>query len=480
MTTVTEKPAAFDRRLLAPIMIGSVLNPINTSIIAVAMVPIATAFGAPASSTIWLVSALYLATAVGQPLAGRLVDTYGPRPVYLAGAVLTASAGLVGTFAPSLGVLVAARVILGLGTCAAYPAAMSLVRSEGDRTGRHAPGAVLTMLAVTTQTVAVAGPALGGLLIDLGSWRATYAINIPLAAACLVLGAVYLPRRAPEARAVPRSLDVVGIALFAVALLGLMIFLTVPRVALVWLPVVAVLAGVAFAVRELRCADPFIDVRVLAGNRPLLATYLRSLAGYTVSYAYVYGFVQWLQEGRGLSPSQAGLLLLPTFVTGVLVSLVTGRRPQIRGKLVVGAVAQIAVSAAILLIVRGDTPVAVLVAIAVVAGLPQGLVSLANQNALYAQADPTRMGSSAGLLRTFGYLGAIVAAVATGQLFGERASTTGVHELAVFMLGAATVFLVLTVLDRSLGRVGRSDRDDVSERGGRGGPGGRPRSRTAA
>ncbi|MGW4567503.1 MFS transporter, partial [Streptomyces sp. NPDC004561] len=81
-------PAGFDRRLIPPMVLGSVLNPINSSMIAVALVPIGVAFGAPPAETVWLVSALYLATAVGQPVIGRLVDMYGPRRLYLIGTAL--------------------------------------------------------------------------------------------------------------------------------------------------------------------------------------------------------------------------------------------------------------------------------------------------------------------------------------------------------------------------------------------------------
>src|SRR6185503_11305152 len=96
----------FDHRLLAPMVLGAILNPINSSIIAVSLVPIGVAFGAPPSETAWLVSALYLATATGQPVVGRLVDTYGPRKLYLIGTALTGVAGIIGTLAPSLGMLV--------------------------------------------------------------------------------------------------------------------------------------------------------------------------------------------------------------------------------------------------------------------------------------------------------------------------------------------------------------------------------------
>src|SRR5437879_4910240 len=140
----TGSPGDFDRRLLAPMMLGAILNPVNSSIIAVSLVPIGAAFGAPPSQTAWLISALYLATAIGQPVVGRLIDLYGPRRLFLIGTCLTGTAGIVGALAPSLGVLIAARVLLGFGTCAGYPAAMFLIRSEARRTGRTSPAGVLT------------------------------------------------------------------------------------------------------------------------------------------------------------------------------------------------------------------------------------------------------------------------------------------------------------------------------------------------
>ena len=150
-------------------------------------------------------------------------------------------------------------------------------------------------------------------------------------------------------------------------------------------------------------------------------------------------------------------MLLPTFAVGVLVSSTTGRRPEVWAKLVVGAVAQVVVCAALLLL-NGDSPIWLLVAIGAVLGLPQGLVNLANQNALYSQADPERLGASAGLLRTFFYLGAIFSSSMSGLFFGRTASTRGLHDLAWFMLGSAVVLLVLTLADRSLRRVGVAQR----------------------
>ena len=447
--------AGFDRRLIAPMVLGSVLNPVNSSILAVALVPIGLALGAPAAETAWLVSGLYLATAVGQPVTGRLIDLYGPRRLYLSSSVLVGAGGLLGLLAPNLPALVAARVLIGLGTCAGLPASMYLLRREAERTGHDSPAAILTVLSVSAQTVSVVGPSLGGLLIDVGGWRATFAVNLPLALACGVLGARRLPRTvpAPRERSLAATIDLAGIVLFTTTVVTLLVFLLHPAGR--WpLLAVAVGAGAGLVRWELRAPAPFLDLRLIGGNRPLLATYTRALLSAVVSYALLYGYPQWLEQGRGLSPSTTGLLLLPIFAAGIGVAALTGRRPEIRGKLVVGAVAQV-VLAGLLLTLGTDTPLWVLVGVALVAGVPQGLANLANQNAVYHQADPQRVASSAGLLRTFFYLGAIVAATVNGAVLTPVADTAGLHDLALVMLGAAGLFLLLTLVDRSLARTVR-------------------------
>ena len=391
MTTAT----GFDRRLITPLVAGAVLNPINTTILSVALVPIGASFGEPPSATAWLITSLYVATAIGQPVAGRLIDTYGPRRLFLPATALVGIAGVLGALAPNLVVLVVARVLLGLGTCAGYPAAMRLLRDEADRTGEDSPGGILTILAISTQTVSVIGPPLGGLLVDFGGWRTTLAINVPLALAAFALGWRYFPRARPE-------------------------------------------------VRERR---PLFD---LSGpNTPLMITYGRALLAYLVSYSFVYGFTQWLEAGRGLTAGQAGLVMLPMFGVGIVVSAITGRSPALRGKLIVASIAQI-MACVLLFLLHPSSPLWILVAVVVITGVPQGLNSLALQNAVYRQADPAAVGASAGLLRTFGYLGAIVSSTVQGLVFGDTADTDGLHELAIVLVVAGVVYLLVNVFDRSL------------------------------
>jgi MFS family permease len=438
---VTGESSRFDRRLIAPMFVGSVLNPINSSMLAVALIPIGAAFGVPPSQTAWLVTGLYIATAVGQPVMGRLVDLFGPRPLYLIATSLVGVAGLLGALAPNLGVLVGSRVLLGLGTSAAYPAAMSLIRSEADRTGMDTPAVILSSLSVANQVIAVIGPTLGGLLIGLGGWHLIFTINVPLSVICVVLGALWLPRRARSRGA--EGLDYPGIALFATTLVSLMLFLMQPRLSRWYVLVLALVLGVSFVITQLRVVAPFIDLRVLGGNRPLIFTYTRQVLAYVGAYSFLYGFTQWLEEARGLSASAAGLLLLPLSLAAVLVTLLTGRRAAIRGKLVAGSICLVAAAAAQLFI-GPSTSIWVLAVVGVIAGIPQGLNNLANQTALYQQADPARIGSSAGLLRTCVYVGALISAAANAHFFQHGATTTGLHDMAIFLLAVAALLVLVT------------------------------------
>lgn len=463
-----DRKPGFDRRLLPPMMLGSVLNPINSTIISVALVPIGRALGAPAAQTAWLVSALYLATALGQPVVGRLIDIFGPRRLFLVSTSLVGVAGVVGAAAPNLGVLIASRILLGFGTCAGYPAAMALLRSEGKRTGQDSPGGILTALAVANQTVAVVGPLLGGLLIAVGGWRATFALNVPLAVAAVALGLLRLPKPAgtgdsPQRGRPAARLDLPGMGLFAAMLTSLLLFLMNLHLRNWYLLLIVAAAGTAFVVRELRAATPFIDLRVLGGNTPLLATYGRALVAYVVAYAFLYGFSQWTEEGYGLSPFHAGLVQIPMFLMAIGVSVLTGRRKGVRGKLLVGAAGQI-VACLVILTLTGNSPLWLLLLVALIFGVPQGLNNLALQNSVYFQADPERTASSAGLLRTFAYIGSMVASSATATSFGERADTGGMHELAWVMLGAGVLYLLLTVFDRTLGRAPTTDAARPAER----------------
>ncbi|WP_179234128.1 MFS transporter [Heyndrickxia coagulans] len=441
----------FNQKLILPMILGSILNPINSSIMSVALIPIGQAFHVPPSETAWLVAALYLATAIGQPVVGKLIDLFGPRSLFLTATSLVGISSFIAIFALDFWWLVAARILLGLGTCAGYPASMYLIRSEAERTGEASPGSILATLGIASQTIAVIGPALGGVLIGAGGWKSIFIVNTPLSLACILLGYFRFPKVPPEAVEGKKllAIDFTGIALFGITLTSLLLFLMHPSLSKIAFLIVAGIAGAIFAAAELKIKNPFIDIRVFSGNIPLVLTYARGLLSGLVAYSFIYGFPQWLEDGRGLSASSGGLLMLPMSLTAIAVTRVTGKSPAIRLKLIAGSIVQF-IAVSLLLFTHHTTSVVLIAFIVLLLGIPQGLLNLGNQNAVYYQANPQQIGASAGLLRTFMYLGAILASAANGLFLKSGANTPGIHHIGLFCVGVTLLLILITVLDHSL------------------------------
>jgi MFS family permease len=153
----------FAWRFVTPLFVGAALNPVNSSIIATALVPIARAMHVSVGATTVLVSSLYLASAIAQPTAGKLAEEFGPRRVFLAGVVLVLGGGVLGGVAANLATLVVARVLIGLGTSAGYPSAMVLIRRRAETAGMGAPpGGVLGGLAISGRNASTLGVVTNG------------------------------------------------------------------------------------------------------------------------------------------------------------------------------------------------------------------------------------------------------------------------------------------------------------------------------
>jgi MFS family permease len=436
--------------MVTPLVASAILNPINSTLIAVALVPIGQTFGAGPGQTAWLISALYLATAVGQPVVGLFVDRFGARRVLLTGAAVVLAAGIAGMFPISVGWLIGVRVVLGIGTCAGFPAAMAVLRHHAEATGQGVPARVLSVLSIASQTIMVIGPALGGALIGLFGWPAIFAVNIPLAGTSMLLALWWVPRDdRPRLAARRGGVDVLGIALFSLTLLAVLFYVMAPGLGDLYLLGIAIALAAAFTVVELRAPQPFLDLRMLAANGAILRTYLRQALAYLIIYAILFGYVQWLESSRGLSESASGAMLLPMSVVAVTAATLSGRTTGVWARLVTTAIA-LAAGSVLLFFVDGGTWIAALIAVAAIFGLAQGLTSVTNQTTLYHEAPREQMGTASGLFRTAQYLGAIAASTLIALCFGSYASSAGLHDLAVTLVVVSVLLLLVTVFDRNL------------------------------
>ncbi|MGW7824822.1 MFS transporter [Streptomyces puniciscabiei] len=442
-------------RFTVPLLIGSALNPINSSLIATALVPIAAGLHVRVGQTAALVTGLYLASAVAQPTAGKAAQVFGPRRVFLTGIAVVAVGGTVGGLAQDLITLLISRVLIGLGTSCAYPTAMLLIRGRAHDAGLdEPPGNVLGRLQIAGTATASLGLPVGGVLVGALTWRSVFFLNVPVALIALVATLAWIPRDKPVGRdhtlrGVGSALDVTGILAFGATMTALLVFLYDLPVVHGYLLGIAVAAGAALALWELRAATPFLDVRLLAAHRALTRTYLRFGLTMLCVYIVLYGLTQWAEAVRGLSESASGLLLLPmTLVSAVAISPVS-RRNLVRGPLIAAALMCTAGSAGVLLL-TSSTWTGLVVAVTVVFGISMGAASAGNQTALYDQAPHQQLGTASGLLRTFAYMGSIASSTITGIVFHSHVTDHGLHLIAWIMVGISAALIIMTIADRAL------------------------------
>jgi MFS family permease len=445
----------FPWQFTTPLFIGSALNPINSSLIATALLPIAHGLGVPIGQTAALVTALYLATAIAQPTAGKAAEVLGPRRVFLAGIVMVGVGGLAGGFAHDLITLLVSRVLIGLGTSCAYPTAMLLIRRRARDAGLDKPpGGVLGGLQIAGIATASLGLPVGGVLVGTLGWRSVFFVNVPLALTAFVAALAWVEPDAPlhrplRFRDLASRLDLSGIAGFAVAMIALLLFLFGLPAAHWYLLGISAAGWIALVFWELHASAPFLDIRMLSSNKALTRTYLRFGLAMLCLYVVLYGITQWIEAVRGLSETEAGLIVLPmTLLSGLVVSPVS-RRNLVRGPVIAAAVACLVGSAGVLVLSRSAW-IGWIVVITLVFGMVTGFAAAGNQTALYSQAPAEQLGTASGLLRTFGYVGSIASSAITGIVFRTSVSDSGVHLIAWIMIGVSLALALISVLDRTL------------------------------
>jgi MFS family permease len=290
--------------------------------IAIALPTLQADLGAPPIEAQWVLTAYGLAFGGALLLGGRLGDLYGRRRMLIGGMAVFAVSALVAGTAPSLGVLVAARALQGLGAAAAVPAALALIGSL------FPPGAertrALALMASMAGVGIISGLVLGGLATDLLGWRWVFLLMGPLG----LLAAFAAPRTLPEARAEepPGRPDILGALLVTGGFAALLAGLTRVEHAGLASPatILPVIAGVAliaaFVAWERRAQAPLVRLEILRVRSLRSATF--GIGANSIAFtAIVYVGTLYLQSALGYNPVEAGLALVPLDAVALSVPL---------------------------------------------------------------------------------------------------------------------------------------------------------------
>jgi EmrB/QacA subfamily drug resistance transporter len=279
----------------------------------------------------WVITGYSVLFAALLAPGGRLADVLGRRKVFVFGAVLFTVASLASALAPSLAVLIAARIVQGAAAALTLPAGLGIILAESPPDRR---AAAIGIWGASTAVAAIIGPTVGGLLVDTAGWRAIFLINIPIGA-LIVFGTLRLVPPSPPVHG--RLPDLLGTALVGTGV-GLLVLGVTQGEEWGWsdaatvgsLGAGAALLGLAL-LRSVRHPAPAIET-VLWRSRKFATSNAASVLFGAAMYAWMLACALWLIGVWGYSELEAGLAMSPPAVAAAVAAGVIGRRIERRGQ----------------------------------------------------------------------------------------------------------------------------------------------------
>jgi len=432
--TISRRPWA-----LFAVALATFMTYLDNNIVNVAIPAIQRDLGLSTSGLEWVVSGYILAFAGLLLAGGRFADAYGRRRLFLVGLAVFTAASFAAGLAGSIEVLIAARVVQGVGAALVTPTTLAII-SHAYPDPRERTAAVGIWAGVGGLALAV-GPLLGGLLSQHASWPWIFEINVPIGLATMALGAWAISESRDAER---KRLDVPGLVVSTVALTTLTWALiegsgqgwTSPSILAAF--ALAALGGIAFVAIEQRAAEPMVAVslfreRVFSGGIAALMLWAFGLFG-------IYFFTSlYLQNVLGFSPTEAGLAFLPMALCLVAGSVLSERVARTVGahRSVTAGMVLMAVGIAGTALLGADAGYGELMRTFIVIGIGGGLTTPLTATVLGVM-PPAQAGVASGLFNASREVAGLLGITVIGAILAARQSSAlraGSVPLDAFLAG---------------------------------------------
>lgn len=427
--------------VLATTILASSLAFVDGSIVNVSLPAISAALHADASGLQWIVNAYLLPLSALLLLGGGAGDRFGRRDILIVGVGLFALASIVCSVAPTVGWLLGGRLMQRVGAALLMPNSLAIL---GQTFSGEAKGRAIGMWAATGAGTAALGPVLGGWLVDLGSWRAIFLINLPLAVAAIILAWLYVPRNRPDKT---ETLDVLGGALATGGLGFLTWALTTGSGPAGWSTnaLDGLYAGIVLLVL-------FILAEKRRGEKAMMPLQLfgsATVVGLTLLTLFLYGALGGLMvlvpyvliQADGYSGTAAGAALLPLPLILALMSPLAGGLSAKIGPRWPLTIGPLLVALGILLTLRigsGENYwLDVFPAICVIAfGMAGAVAPLTT--AVLSSVDARHVGSASGFNSAVARTGGLIATALIGSVLAAKGSSLVPAFETAALVGAST------------------------------------------
>ena len=430
--------------MIATVALATMLAPLNSTMIAVALPSVIQEFDADVAAAGWLVTAYLIAMASLQPVAGKLGDRVGRRPLILWGVACFGLASMAAAWTSSLPALLFCRVLQAVAGAIAVPNGAALLREvipAERRAGRFG------LVGAAIATAAAAGPPLGGFLVGQAGWRAIFLVNIVLVVPALLIGWRSIPAaRVTETR---RTFDLSGAVLLLTVLVGAAALLTRGSRDGIALVAAISLGGLALAfVRwELRHKNPVLQPRLFRHRTFAAANAAIALSNLAI-YTTLLAIPILLSRRAGWTSTEVGLVLAAMSMGMVVFSPLGGRLADRLGRRWPTVLGLLLLSAGLvpLALTGGAVDTLPLLVGLGVAGAGIGLSSAGMQTAALEAVGPEESGVASGVFSTSRYLGSIVgASLLAGMLGPTEDGLEGFGPLFSMTLATAVLSALASV-----------------------------------
>lgn len=437
-----------DQKWLVLIAIGmsTFMSALDTSVVNTVLPVINNSFGSEIATVEWVVI-IYLLIVSGLLLSfGRLGDIRGHKPVFLTGfSIFIISSALCG-WAPSIEALIGFRGFQALGAAMLAANSPAILTKNFPASQR---GQALGLQATMTYLGLTVAPSLGGWLTDLVSWRAVFYINVPVGLIAVILAWMFIPQDKHTGRREP--FDLLGAFIFIAGLIALLLAMN-QGYAWGWysIPIMGLFlfSGVflaSFIYVENRSQSPILDLQLFK-NRVFSAAAVSAILNYIAVFSILLLMPFYLLQGRGFSPSQAGLILTIQPIVMAIVAPISGSISDRIGTRIPTVIGMIILSLGIFLMSRfsPNTPIyEVGIALGIV-GFGTGIFISPNNSAIMGAAPKERQGIAAGILATARSTGMVLGVGLAGAIF-TTVMARSTDEVALFTATSASL-LVAAIL----------------------------------
>ncbi len=407
--------------VLAILAIGVFMATLDTSIVNISLPTIARYFGVPLNGAIEWVVIAYLVVIAGVLLTtGRLADMIGRKPIWIAGLIIFTTGSAICGASVSLGMLIAARALQGLGGAFIMAVSPAMLTSAFPA---HERGRALGMNAVIVALGVSVGPTLGGIITENLSWRWIFYVNVPLGIIGVIATLHILTERMRRGHG---RFDPLGAILLAIGLVALTLGLSFGQEwgwnspLLIGMLVVSLLALTAMVIVELRVPDPIIDFSLLR-RRVFLSANVSLVLSFLALFAVSFMLPFYLEELRGFSTEQAGLLLTPLPLTIAVLAPFTGALADRIGTrwLAAGGLLIACIGLVLISQLNAQSSVGDIIWRLVVIGVGQAMFQSPNNSALMGAAPREQQGSASGFLATGRVVGQSISVALAGAIFAS-------------------------------------------------------------